>query len=54
MHSFVGFAYYAPGARNEWVVTYDEALIITRGAFTVTSADRVSGASFSSAPPGRA
>jgi ethanolamine utilization protein EutQ len=37
----VGFALYAPGASNEWVVTYDEALIITRGAFTVTSADGV-------------
>jgi ethanolamine utilization protein EutQ len=37
----VGFAHYAPGAANEWVVTYDEALIITRGAFTVTSADGV-------------
>ena len=37
----VGFAHYAPGASNEWVVTYDEALIITRGAFTVTSADGV-------------
>jgi ethanolamine utilization protein EutQ len=36
-----GFAHYAPGASNEWVVTYDEALIITRGAFTVTSADGV-------------
>jgi ethanolamine utilization protein EutQ len=37
----VGFAHYAPGASNEWVVTYDEALIITKGAFTVTSADGV-------------
>jgi ethanolamine utilization protein EutQ len=37
----VGFAHYAPGASNEWVVTYDEALIITRGAFTVTSVDGV-------------
>jgi ethanolamine utilization protein EutQ len=37
----VGFAHYAPGASNEWVVTYDEALIITRGAFAVTSADGV-------------
>jgi ethanolamine utilization protein EutQ len=35
----VGFARYAPGASNEWVVTYDEALIVTRGAFTVTSRD---------------
>jgi len=37
----VGFAHYAPGASNEWVVTYDEALIVTRGVFTVTSADGV-------------
>jgi ethanolamine utilization protein EutQ len=37
----VGFAHCEPGARNEWVVTYDEALIITRGAFTVTSADGI-------------
>jgi ethanolamine utilization protein EutQ len=35
----VGFARYAAGASNEWVVTYDEALIVTRGAFSVTSAD---------------
>lgn len=25
------------GERNEWVVTYDEALIVTRGALTVRS-----------------
>jgi ethanolamine utilization protein EutQ len=37
----VGFARYAPGESNEWVVTYDEALIVTRGAYTVTSADGV-------------
>jgi ethanolamine utilization protein EutQ len=37
----VGFAHYAPGASNEWVVTYDEALVVTRGAFTVTSADGI-------------
>jgi ethanolamine utilization protein EutQ len=37
----VGFAHYAPGASNEWTVTYDEALIVTNGAFTVTSADGV-------------
>jgi ethanolamine utilization protein EutQ len=35
----VGFARYAPGESNEWVVTYDEALIVTRGAFSVSSAD---------------
>ena len=27
------------GERNEWVVTYDEALIVTKGALTVRSAD---------------
>ena len=27
------------GARNEWVVTYDEALIVTKGALTVRSAE---------------
>jgi ethanolamine utilization protein EutQ len=37
----VGFARYAPGESNEWAVTYDEALIVTRGAYTVTSADGV-------------
>lgn len=35
----VGFARYAPGESNTWVVTYDEVLIVTRGAFSVTSAD---------------
>ncbi len=35
----VGFARYDKGATNEWVVTYDEALIVTKGAFTVHSAD---------------
>jgi ethanolamine utilization protein EutQ len=37
----VGFAHYGPGAANEWVVTYDEVLIVTRGKFTVRSADGV-------------
>lgn len=27
------------GERNEWVVTYDEALIVTKGALTVRSKD---------------
>jgi ethanolamine utilization protein EutQ len=27
------------GEKNEWVVTYDEALIVTKGALTVRSAD---------------
>jgi ethanolamine utilization protein EutQ len=35
----VGFARYAPGESNEWVVTYDEVLIVTRGAFSVTPAN---------------
>jgi ethanolamine utilization protein EutQ len=35
----VGFARYAKGAANEWTVTYDEALVITSGLFTVESPD---------------
>lgn len=35
----VGFARYAPGDSNEWVVTYDEVLIVTGGAFTVVASD---------------
>jgi ethanolamine utilization protein EutQ len=35
----VGFARYAPGESTEWVVTYDEALIVTKGAFTVIAED---------------
>jgi ethanolamine utilization protein EutQ len=35
----VGFARYAPGESNEWVVTYDEALVVTRGSFTVAAED---------------
>lgn len=31
----VGFCRYDEGAANEWIVTYDEALIVTRGVFTV-------------------
>ena len=34
----VGFARYAPGASNEWAVTYDEVLIVTSGSFSVISA----------------
>jgi ethanolamine utilization protein EutQ len=37
----VGFARYAPGESNAWLVTYDEALIVTKGVFTVTSADGI-------------
>jgi ethanolamine utilization protein EutQ (cupin superfamily) len=33
----VGFARYAKGASNEWTVTYDEALVITKGTFSVDS-----------------
>jgi ethanolamine utilization protein EutQ len=34
-----GFALYGKkGERNEWIVTYDEVLIVTKGAFTVRSA----------------
>ena len=33
----VGFARYAPGASNDWFVTYDEVLIVTSGTFSVTS-----------------
>jgi ethanolamine utilization protein EutQ len=35
----VGFARYAPGQSNEWVVTYDEALIVTKGKYSVTAED---------------
>lgn len=35
----VGFARYAPGASNEWLVSYDEVLVVTSGAFSVTSGD---------------
>jgi ethanolamine utilization protein EutQ len=34
----VGFARYDKGESNEWIVTYDEVLIVTKGAFTVRSA----------------
>jgi ethanolamine utilization protein EutQ len=36
----VGFARYDKGATNEWVVTYDQALVVTKGTFTVHTADR--------------
>lgn len=35
----VGFARYRQGEANEWTVTYDEALIVTKGAFTVRTSD---------------
>lgn len=31
----VGFARYEPGATNAWTVVYDEALVVTKGTFTV-------------------
>jgi len=33
----VGFARYGAGESNPWTVSYDEALVITRGRFTVQS-----------------
>jgi ethanolamine utilization protein EutQ len=35
----VGFARYGKGESNEWIVTYDEVLIVTKGAFTVHSVE---------------
>ncbi|ONI70693.1 cupin [Actinosynnema sp. ALI-1.44] len=35
----VGFGRYGKGERNPWKVTYDEALIITKGSFTVDGPD---------------
>lgn len=31
----VGFARYGAGETNDWTVSYDEALVITKGAFSV-------------------
>lgn len=36
----VGFALYAAGASNDWTMTYDEVLVITRGRFTVVADGR--------------
>jgi ethanolamine utilization protein EutQ len=36
----VGFARYGAGESNPWTVTYDEALIISKGRFTVESDGR--------------
>jgi ethanolamine utilization protein EutQ len=33
----VGFARYGAGESNPWTVAYDEALVITRGRFTVAT-----------------
>ncbi|MGQ0569199.1 MAG: hypothetical protein ACT4P5_06655 [Armatimonadota bacterium] len=35
----VGFCRYDKGESNEWILTYDEANIVTKGAFTVRSAE---------------
>jgi ethanolamine utilization protein EutQ len=35
----VGFARYGADQSNSWIVTYDEALVVTRGEYSVTSAD---------------
>jgi ethanolamine utilization protein EutQ len=35
----VGFARYSKGEINEWTVTYDEVLIVTKGVFIVRSED---------------
>lgn len=37
----VGFAQYGKGASNDWVVTYDEVLIITKGVFSVKTKEGV-------------
>jgi len=37
----VGFARYNKDDSNEWTVTYDEVLVVTKGVFTVKSADGV-------------
>ncbi|MDF2694169.1 MAG: hypothetical protein K0S65_2552 [Labilithrix sp.] len=36
----VGFALYAAGASNDWTVSYDETLVITKGRFTVIANGR--------------
>ncbi len=33
----VGFARYAAGEENEWTVSYDEALVVTKGRFEVVA-----------------
>lgn len=35
----VGFARYAAGAANSWTLAYDEALVVTKGRFTVETGD---------------
>lgn len=41
----VGFARYGKGSSNAWTVTYDEALVITQGTFSVDTADGTTTAS---------
>lgn len=36
----VGFAKYAAGASNDWTLTYDEVLVVTKGRFSVVVAGR--------------
>ena len=36
----VGFARYAAGESNDWTMSYDEALVVTRGSFAVDSGGR--------------
>lgn len=45
----VGFAQYAAGASNDWTLTYDEVLVITKGRFSVIVAGRAT-----TAGPGQA
>lgn len=40
----VGFARYRKDESNDWTVAYDEALIVTKGAFTVRTEDGSSSA----------
>lgn len=40
----VGFARYGKGETNPWVLTYDEALVVTKGAFTVWTGDHATSA----------
>lgn len=39
-HMSIGFARYDAGAVNRWTVQYDETLIVTRGRFSVRTAER--------------
>ena len=36
----VGFARYAAGASNDWTLSYDEVLVITKGEFSVLTGGR--------------